>query len=257
MWRTLRISLLLVVLFGVGLGAWFDQHRTTSWQHTVWVGVFPINADGSAVTTQYLAQVREADLAPIGAFVAREAHRYGVRLGEPVVLRLYPELTRVPPALAPRAGVFARIVWSLSLRRYRSQVLSGIERARPQITLFLLYHDPAREPALPHSLGLQRGLMGVVHLFATPGQREQNNVVVTHELLHTFGASDKYGEGDAPLFPEGYAEPALQPRYPQRYAELMAGRTPLTASTQRMPDDLEQVLIGPATAREIGWSARR
>lgn len=257
MWRTLRIALLLVALFGVSLSAWFDQHRTTSWQHTVWVGVFPINADGSAVTTQYLAQLREVELAPISAFVAREARRYGVQLGEPVVLRLYPELARAPPALAPGAGVFARIVWSLSLRRYRSQVLSGIERARPQITLFLVYHDPARAAVVPHSLGLQRGLMGVVHLYATSAQREQNSVVVAHELLHTFGASDKYGENDVPLFPDGYAEPALQPRYPQRFAELMAGRTPLTATTQRMPDDLEQVLIGPATAREIGWSARR
>jgi len=256
MWRTIRIALLLVTLFGVGLSAWFDQHRTTSWQHTVWVGVFPINADGSAVTTQYLAQLREAELAPISAFVAREARRYGVQLDEPVVLRLYPELARAPPALAPGAGVFARILWSLSLRRYRSQVLSGIARARPQITLFLVYHDPARTAVVPHSLGLQRGLMGVVHLYATSAQREQNNVVVAHELLHTFGASDKYGDNNVPRFPDGYAEPALQPRYPQRYAELMAGRTPLTATTQRMPDDLEEVLIGPATAREIGWSAR-
>ncbi len=257
MWRTLRISLLLVLLFAMALGAWFDQHRTTSWQHTVWVGVFPINADGSALATQYLAQLREADFAPINAFLAREAQRHGVHLTEPVVVRLYPVLAIVPPPLAPEAGPLARILWSLKLRRYRSQALAAITRARPQIALFLLYHDPARAAVLPHSVGLQRGLMGVVHVFATPTQRDQNNVVVAHELLHTFGATDKYGADDTPLFPEGYAEPALQQRYPQRFAELMAGRIPTSASTQRMPDDLEQAMVGPATALEIGWSAGR
>jgi hypothetical protein len=257
MWRTLRISLLLVVLFAVGLSAWFDQHRTTSWQHTVWVGVFPVNADGSAVAAQYLEQLREQQFAPVGEFIAREAQRYGVALAEPVSVRLYPVLAAAPPALAPEAGPLARVLWSLKLRHYRSQALDRIERARPQITLFLLYHDPARAAVLPHSLGLQRGLMGVVHVFATRAQQDQNNVVIAHELLHTFGATDKYGADDAPLFPDGFAEPERQPRYPQRYAELMAGRMPLSAAAQRMPDDLDQVVVGPATAREIGWSALR
>ena len=256
MWRTLRIALLLVILFAVALGAWFVQHRTTSWQHTVWVGVFPVNADGSAVADRYMEQLSAPDFAPINAFLAREAQRYGVALSEPVAVRLYPALAAAPPALPPDAGPLARILWSLSLRRYRSQALDRIARARPQIALFLLYHDPARAAVLPHSLGLQRGLMGVVHVFATRAQQDQNNVVITHELLHTFGATDKYGDDDAPLFPDGYAEPARQPRWPQRYAELMAGRMPLGPTRAQMPDDLDQVLVGAASAREIGWRTR-
>jgi hypothetical protein len=256
MWRTLRIAVLLVVLFAVALGAWFDQHRTTSWQHTVWVGLFPINADGSAVAEQYLARLREPDFAPISEFMAREAHRYGVTLTEPVNVRLYATLPAPPPALAADAGALTRVLWSLKLRHYRSQAMDRISRSRPQIALFLLYHDPARAAVLPHSLGLQRGLMGVVHVFATYAQQDQNNVVITHELLHTFGATDKYGDDDAPVFPQGYAEPERQPRYPQRYAELMAGRIPLGPTTQVMPDDLTQVRVGGQSAGEIGWSAR-
>jgi hypothetical protein len=257
MWRMIRISLLLVILFGVAIGAWFDQHRTTSWQHTVWVGVFPINADGSAAASQYLKQLTVADFAPIDDFMAREAQRHGVSLAEPAVVRLYPALAVAPPALAADAGFFAGILWSLKLRHYRSQALGTIARARPQIALFLMFHDPERANVLPHSRGLQRGLMGVVHLFASRAQREQNNIVIAHELLHTFGATDKYGDDDAPRFPEGFAEPDRQPRYPQRYAELMAGRMPLSPTTQVMPDDLAQVIVGPVSAREIGWGAPR
>ena len=257
MWRKIRISLLLLILFVVAFGAWFDQHRTTSWQHTVWVGVFPVNADGSAVAAQYIEQLQEADFNPVDEFLAREAQRYGVSLDEPVIVRLYPALQAQPPALAADAGPLGRALWSLKLRRYRSQALGTIGRARPQIALFLLYHDPERAAVLPHSRGLQRGLMGVVHLFATRAQRAQNNVVIAHELLHTFGATDKYDADGVPRFPVGFAEPERQPRYPQRYAELMAGRTPLGPATQVMPDSLAQVLVGPESAREIGWSTHR
>lgn len=257
MWRSIRIAVLSLVLAVVAGGAWLDQHRTTSWEHTVWVGAFPVNADGSDVTAAYISGLSATDVQPISDFVAREAHRYGIDLDEPVNIHLYPSPAQPPPALKPGANLLVRVVWSLRLRRYRSQVLGGIERGRPKIVLFLLYHDPARGAVLPHSLGLQRGLLGVVHLFATPAQAAQNAVVTTHELLHTFGATDKYDfSTDAPRYPQGYAEPEREPRYPQRYAEIMAGRVPLAPDRQVMPDDLSQTVVGPATAREIGWSRR-
>ncbi|MGH8253351.1 MAG: hypothetical protein ACRES2_04870 [Steroidobacteraceae bacterium] len=254
MWRTLRIVILLLVLAIVAGGAWLDRVRTTSWQHTVWVGAFPVNADGSAASDRYISRLTEAQLQPVSAFVAREARRYGVALDAPIEIKLYAPLQARPPELDAHAGVFARIWWSLRLRRYRAQAIGSIERSRPQIALFLLYHDAASSPVLPHSLGLQRGLMGVVHLFATDTQAAQNAIVTAHELLHTFGATDKYAfDSDAPLYPQGYAEPGLMPRYPQRYAEIMAGRIPLSPERQFMPDDLSQERVGPATALEIGW----
>jgi hypothetical protein len=257
MWRALRIAILLVVLAIVAGGTWLDRQRTTSWEHTVWIGAFPVNADGSDAAADYISGLTAAQLQPVADFVAQEARRYGVALDSPVEIKLYAPLAARPPELDADAGVFGRVWWSLRLRHYRAQAIAGIERSRPQIALFLLYHDPVRSPSLPHSLGLQRGLMGVVHLFAARTQTAQNAIVTAHELLHTFGASDKYApDSDAPLYPQGYAEPELNPRYPQRYAEIMAGRVPLSPDRQVMPDDLSQERVGPATAREIGWLRR-
>jgi hypothetical protein len=254
MWRTLRIVILLLVLAVVAGGSWLDRIRTTSWQHTVWVGAFPVNADGSAAAADYIAALSADDLQPISDFVAREAHRHGVAIDEPIGIRLYPVPAQPPPQLTADAGLLTRVLWSLRLRYYRWRVIASIDRARPKIALFLLYHDPARAPLLPHSLGLQRGLMGVVHLFAAPSQSAQNAIVTAHELLHTFGATDKYlADSNAPLYPLGFAEPGLVPRYPQRYAEIMAGRVPLAPDRQEMPADLSQVRVGTATALEIGW----
>jgi hypothetical protein len=121
--------------------------------------------------------------------------------------------------------------------------------APPQIRIFVLYHDPSFTQAVPHSVGLQKGLVGVVHAYADRDMTRPNSVVVAHEILHTLGASDKYDlDSLAPLYPIGYAEPEREPLYPQELAEIMAGRRAL-----EMPDSLAEVRVGRATALEIRW----
>jgi hypothetical protein len=254
MWRALRIGVLLLVLLVVAGQAWLDRFNTTHWQRTVYVGAFPVSADASTATERYLAQLDQGKIDEVDGFLKAEARRYGVSVDEPIELKLYPTLTLPPPTLDSGAGVFTRILWSLKLRHYRSGALATVSRSRPKIALFLLYHDPALTQSLPHSAGLQRGLTAVVHLFASRSQEAQNRVVITHELLHAFGATDKYDLATGlPLYPEGFAEPQLTPRYPQQLAEIMAGRMPLTATEASLPDSLEDERVGPLTAREIGW----
>ena len=254
MWKQIRIALLLLVLVLVAGRSWLDHYRTTGWQRAVTVGVFPLNADGSAAATATLSLLSQADFGPIGGFLQREAHRHGLALDQPVVMRLFPTPAALPPALEPEASLLARIAWSLRLRWYTWRVISNLPRAAPTIALFLLYHDPASNTVLPHSAGMQRGLMGIVHVFASTAAMTENNIVITHELLHTFGATDKYDLGnDAPIYPDGYADPRQLPRFPQTRAEIMAGRTPITQSLAETPNRLSEALIGTETAKEINW----
>jgi hypothetical protein len=41
---------------------------------------------------------------------------------------------------------------------------------------------------------------------------------------------------------------------PQAYAEIMAGRVPLSRTDADMPGSLNEALIGNKTAREINWT---
>jgi hypothetical protein len=253
MWRALRTGFLLLVLLMVAAQAWMDRYTTTHWQRTVYVGAFPVAADASPVTADYLAQLDQARIDEVGEFVTAEARRYGVEVDEPIHLQLYPPLATPPPALDPGAGIIMRILWSLKLRYYRHRMLAAVS-PRPQIAMFLVYHDPALISRLPHSAGLQRGLTAVAHLFASRSQEAQNRIVMAHELLHTFGATDKYDLATGlPKYPEGFAEPQLVPRYPQPLAEIMAVARPLSPTEARMPDSLADERVGPVTAREIGW----
>ena len=256
MWRNLRITFLLLVLLVVAGQAWLDRFSTTSWKRTVFVGALPVSADASPVTARYLEQLDQPKIDEVSTFLNAEAQRYGVGIDEPLALQLFPTLVAPPPALDPTAGMFTRILWSLRLRYYRFRVLAA-SSPRPRIALFLLYHDPALAQTLPHSVGLQRGLSAVVHVFASRSQEAQNRIVIAHELLHTFGAADKYDVATGlPQFPQGFGDRQLAPRYPQQSAEIMAGRMAVSPTEAALPDGLEAERVGPETAWEIGWVRR-
>jgi hypothetical protein len=230
-------------LLVVALTTWQDRYRSTRWREPLYVAIYPIAADDSAATRTYLAALDAATFDPLHEFFMREAQRYALNVSEPVKIRLRPPLPSSPPQRAPSAGILATAFWSLKLR-YWAWRASGHAGEPEDIRIFVLYHDPALTPRVAHSLGLTKGLIGVVYAFAEPGMSGANNVVIAHELLHTVGASDKYVPGnDAPRFPDGYGDPAQKPLYPQRFAELMAGRRMLSAAQWQQPDSLDEVVI--------------
>jgi hypothetical protein len=254
-WKSIRIFLLLLVLLAVALHAWLDARATQSWREPLWVGLFPLDGDGNASTGQYLASLRAKDFGAIEAFFAREGKRYGLKLEQPVHLELYPQGSKLPPTLDAAAGPLGIAWWSLKLRWFAARSTEVPGRAPPRVRLFLLYHDPATLERAPDSHGLQKGLVGVVHLFADSTMAGRNNIVIAHELLHTVGASDKYDLGSGtPLFPTGYADRDQDPLYPQERAEIMAGQRALSAYQWDMPHSLAGVVVGPETALEIRWT---
>lgn len=253
MGRRIRVILLLLVLATVALSAWKAKANATAWKGTLLVTVYPIAADDSPVTRRYLQQLTPDSVQPIADFLNAEARRYDLSTLRPVDVSLGPEISAPPPPRPLAGNGLDALLWSLKLR-YWAWSRTPESRPKPHVRLYLLYHDPAIAPRVPHSSGLEKGLLGVVHLFASPQQAGQNNVVTAHELLHTLGASDKYDPATTlPRHPDGYANPAQTPLLPQDAAELMAGRIPISPTQAEIPDSLQQALIGPASAREIGW----
>lgn len=254
MWRLLRITLLLLVLAIVAGRSWLDRSRTTAWREPLWVGIYPLNGDGSDASRRYLDSLDPASFADIERFFAEQGARYRIGAAEPVHVELYPSPAQPPPILGRDAGLLATMWWSLKLRWYAAHVPAAPGQAAPQIRMFVLYRDPGLTATLPHSAGLEKGLIGVVYAFADRSMRGSNSIVIAHELMHTLGATDKYdARSDAPLYPQGYAEPARRPLYPQPFAEIMAGRRALSARDFEMPDSLRDVRVGPLTAAEIRW----
>ena len=251
--KTLRIAALLLILVLVALTTWQDRYRSTRWREPLFVAIYPIAADESPVTRRYVDSLDGGTFSDIDRFFARESARFHLRTDEPFRSRLRPVLEDRPPQRTASAGFIATSVWSLRLR-YWAWRISRHAREPEDVRIFVLYHDPAFTRSVPHSLGLTKGLIGVVYAFADPEMTAENNVVIAHELLHTVGATDKYNfVDDAPRFPEGFGDPGQIPLYPQRNAELMAGRRMLTSDRWEQVSSLDEVVVGAATAQEIRW----
>lgn len=251
--KKIRVAVLLFILLTVAVGAWQARLRTTSWNRALDVVVFPINADGTPETAAYIRSLGNEAFEPIKTFMRDEARDYGIDLLNPVDVYIGPEVEAIPPAPPVGGSVASVVLWSLQMRfwawRHGEHPI-----LRPDVRIYALLHHPSTTQRLDHSVGLQKGLIGVANLFAVPHMTAENNIIITHELLHTLGATDKYDlKSNQPLYPAGYAEPDLLPLYPQEFAEIMAGRIPLADNESVAPQTLDSVLVGPETAREIGW----
>jgi hypothetical protein len=248
---------MLLLLLALALAAWsnwYDRLSTTDWDEPLYVGVFPVDDAADTVPGDYLRKLKDSDLVDIEAFFAEEAERYGLAIEQPVRVMLYPAVSESPPHRDPDSGMLATMWWSLKMRLYASRASRASGRPPPQVRIFVHFHDPEFTSQVPHSVGLQKGLVGVVHAYADATMRGSNNVVIAHEIFHTLGASDKYDPATlAPLFPIGFAEPELTPVFPQRFSEIMAGRRAVSTAESEMPESLADVLVGEATAREIRW----
>jgi hypothetical protein len=254
MFKRLRILILLLILLFVALNSYFDRVYSTDWDIPLRVTIFPINGDGSSVTERYITRLEGTDFLSIEAFFTEEAARYGIALERPIQFARGKQIRELPPMREPASGLVSSIVWSLRTRYWAWRVPEHADGPKPDVQLFLLYHDPAKSSTLPHSVGLQKGLFGIVNVFADRELEGANDTVIAHELLHTLGATDKYNMADnQPLHPLGFAEPERDPLYPQVFAELMGGRIPLSPDDSQIPPSLRQVIVGPATALEIGW----
>lgn len=253
MHKQLRIAILLLILLIVAVGSWVTKIRSTDWSHTLRVVVYPINGDGSSQSANYISKLDEESFNDIEDFFIEELNLYGIPAEQPVKVSLSAEVYEKPPAAPVKGSVLEIMLWSLKLRYWAFQ-RDEYQGPQPEVQLFVVYFDPQTSPVIKHSLGLQKGLLGVVNVFADVKKAGTNHFIITHELLHTLGASDKYAlQSNQPQFPDGYAEPDLQPLYPQSFAEVMGGRIPVSENKSKIPSSLFEVTVGEQTAREIRW----
>lgn len=249
----LRITLLLIVLTLVALTSLHQSVYSRNWNQPLHVTLFPINADGHLQTADYINSLDIKHFSQIDRWGVREAKRHNLTLAQPFKITLGEQIKNLPPPFPNNGNEIDVLFWGLRFRwwAYRNTPDDGGNITR--VRMYAMYHEGDPNVALAHSLGMQKGLLGLVHLFAEPAQNNQNNIVIAHEMLHTVGAIDKYDVGGNPSYPYGYSFPRRQPLFPQRSAEIMAGRISTSNTHSYMAESLRSVLVNKYTASEINW----
>ncbi len=248
-----RVTILLLALIGFALVAAHQSIYTRNWNQTLEVTVFPINADGHQATANYIDGLSDNTFSIINRWGVREAKRHDLTLSTPLNVRLGEAIQKPPPVFPHDTTPVHVLLWGLRFRwwAFRNTPDDGGDLTR--VRLFVMYYEGIEGQTLSHSLGMKKGLMGLVHAFADSKQTQQNNVVIAHEILHTVGAIDKYNASGSPQFPHGFANPNRAPLFPQRNAEVMAGRIPTSHHNSYMAESLNSVTVNKFTATEINW----
>lgn len=249
---TLRISILLICLVVVGFTSAHQLIYTRNWNQTLEAVVYPINGDGHLATASYIDSLQSKHFDSINRWGEREAKRHDLILPTPFNVELGEQIKTLPPTFPDNGNAVDVLVWGLRLR-YWAWRYTPDEGSLTRVRMFVVYQTGEDGRPLKHSLGLQKGLIGLVYAYSLPKQTAQNNIVIAHEFLHTVGAIDKYNGSGGPMMPFGFANPERTPLYPQRYAEIMAGRIPTSPYQSYMAESLRSVIVNPYTAREINW----
>jgi len=254
-WSKFRQLSLLSILLLLSLYSAYQMTYSRNWGLPLDVVIYPIAADGKPEVQAYIDTLKPKDFTSIDRWMTAQAKSHQLANPEPIDTRMGAQIEVLPPAFPAEPEPWSVLLWGLRMRWWSAvHTPDDPDLSWRSVKIYVVYHKGEPDKALPHSLGLQKGLIGLVHAFATPSQAPQNNVVIAHELLHTVGATDKYDEYGSPQFPIGYANPHRKPLHPQRTAEIMAGRIPVSRYDSIMAHSLRSSTIGPLTAEEINWN---
>ena len=248
-----RIGLLVLLFFAVGFYTVWTNSRIAGWDETLEVVIYPINGDQSEQTEEFISTLDAEDFRPVETFMMEEAARYEFRLEKPITIHLAPVIRTLPPEPPKNRNPFIVMWWSLQMR-YWAFRHNAYEKSL-DIRLYVIYKAIVNTvPQMEVSVGLRKGLIGIVNTSPDSKAQDYTNIIITHEMLHTIGATDKYDYITLmPNHPDGYADSEKIPLYPQNHSEIMAVRIPKSPDSFSMPKSLNNVIIGEKTCKEIKW----
>lgn len=254
----LRLLLWLLLLALVLLYGWNRELRLASdWRSPTNVALVLVDASSEGLDPRAVALLQER-VPALQEHLHREFRRYRSRGGLPFRIDLFGPVT--PDVPAPRfedTGLWELVAYNFRLWRFsrRCDELAGVDADAFQVRVYLRARAPrSREREIAEGASQQGGPIGLVDVELSESSVDFALFVAAHELFHTRGASDKYGPDGLATFPEGFADPRRRPLFPQENIEVMARGRPLDAYEEEAPHALEQLVVGPWTAAEIGWA---
>ncbi|MBX3201166.1 MAG: hypothetical protein KF894_23710 [Labilithrix sp.] len=255
-----RVALLSFVLFVVVLIAVRDvrsRRARTAWDRSLDVAIVLVDAPGAAPATAAAVQALRERTPALEARLAEEMARHGRAGPPPFRFRVFGPIAGAPASPAPAGdGVVDLAKQALAMRTWLGEVdpRAGVEPDHFDARVYVAVRSPERETsASVEGRSEQGGRIGFVDVELDETMVDLALFVVAHELLHTLGAEDSYDANGRALVPAGLVEPDLQPRYPQRFAEVMARNRPVSPGSEVPPGSLDELGVGDVTARAIGW----
>ena len=255
--KLMRIVVLLSIFFVVLVSTWMTENRMAAWERPILVTIYPIVADDRVETREFVENLDPEIFQEINRFMDRESIPYGFTVTPAFRFQVAQPGKELPPPVPEQFETAAIALWSLKMRWWAWKKDWKDDLVSPDIQMFVLYHSLDGNKEVGISVGMRKGRYGLVKAYARDVMNPANLIVFTHEMFHVLGATDKYilSNGE-PIFPQGYADPEKRPLFPQKRAEIMGGRIPISSFSSVMPGSLDECIVGRQTAEEIGFFAQ-
>lgn len=253
--RNVRIGVLLAVLAAVA--GWGYKKREALGLRKQWLAPLPVAvvlvAERPLPPTTVEAWRRGLEELEAWSQAEFERHR-GPMHFPPLALRLATPVVAPHPPLPPSDLPLAeRAAAALEFEQAARALddAAGVTAADTIVIDVLL--GPGEATAV-EGLAEKDGKRGVVLGNVDETELSLELVALVHEVLHCVGATDKYDADGRAVEPGGLVEPDRTPRWPQPFGEVMVGEVPLGPREGRPIQSLDEARVGPATAREVGWT---
>lgn len=245
------------MLAGVLLWAWRDvrsRRERTTWERPLAVVLVlvregPVGDGAVAAFRARVSALEERLTEERRRYLPGAMHPFWFTFVGPVDVEVSPPTTSGDGFVAAAEHAWAMWRWTARVDR-RAHLDSRAYDSR----IYVAARPPASEEReMVEGESEEGGRLGVVEVELDDSMADFALFVATHELFHTLGATDKYDASGQTLIPDGLAEPDRVPRLPQAFAEVMARNRPVEPGVEVPPESLDELSVGPATAREVGW----
>lgn len=252
MWKKIRVTILSLILVYVCISSYRDLNP--NWDSETTIVVHPVNVQNDKFVDQYIKSLKPADFDKISEFLTQNATHY--RNKDTSIRIVLGSVLKTPPPIVDEkvaANIFTTALWSLKFKFYALWNMKSEDIGADSV-MYLTYYYSKNVDHLERSTALQRGRIGLVNLYGEESMSSMNSVIIAHESLHTFGATDFYDLNTGiPIFPIGYADPNQKPLYPQKKAEIMGGYILLNEQDFTIPNGFDEVVLSRDTARYLKW----
>jgi len=187
----------------------------------------------------------------------REYERYGGSMPQALELEIFGPFDEMEPPPEPPLSEQKIIDRFLQWFKFKDHFKKFDGRHKLELGEFdgVIYVQFVNGPfdGFLESWASKRENIALVNCYLSVDMIEQDIMIVLHEFFHLVNAKDHYDEDLNVKIPEGLPEPFADPLYPQRFADIMAGRIADDESMSREIMSLSEVRVNIYTAREVGW----
>jgi hypothetical protein len=255
-WFYARVFVLLAILVFVIAYAINDvasRHARKTWDHTLSIAVIVVKKPG--VDASAIEALRDR-VPALEERLTSELHRYAPNAPAPFHVTVFgpiDEHDRAPVFTSDGVFALATHAWDLRAWTREADERANVASAAFDSRIYVTAEMPKSKKHMIEGSSEQGGRVGIVTVDLDVSTVDFSLAVIAHELFHTLDATDKYDDAGRTKIPDGLAEPDLVPQIPQRFVEIMTRGKPLSSNEDQVLDTLDDLAVGPATAREIGW----